>query len=130
MKKQMKFISLIGTAVLLLAAVFATTSCKQNDDDNKSGGSSAVAVIKSEDGNATLNVLTFDKATGKGTCKVDGPAGYWMTGDFETDGTQVTLKNTKDSMGNKGTFDKNYPVSSEKKVTIGGFVFNISKLFS
>ena len=129
MKKQMKFISLIGTAVLLLAAVFATTSCKQNDDDNKGGGSSAVAVIKSEDGNATLNVLTFDKATGKGTCKVDGPAGYWMTGNFETDGTQVTLKNTKDSKGNKGTYDMSYPVVANK-VTIGGFVFNISKLFS
>lgn len=130
MKKQMKFISLIGTAVLLLAAVFATTSCKQNDDDNKGGGSSAVAVIKSEDGNATLNVLTFDKATGKGTFKVDGPAGVWIGGDFEASTTQVTLKNTKNNLPGGLNLDGPHPVSSDKKVTIGGFVFNISKLFS
>ena len=128
MKKHTKLFSLIGTAFLAIAVVFAATSCKQNDDDK---GSAPVATIKSSDGNATLTVLTFDKTTGKGTCKVDGPAGYWATGDFETNGTQVTLKNTKDSLGHTGTsaLAGTYPITG-KKVTISGFTFDLTPLFS
>lgn len=129
MKKHTKLFSLIGTAFLAVAVVFAATSCKQNDDDK---GSAPVATIKSSDGSATLTVLTFDKGTGKGTCKVDGPAGYWATGDFQATTSTVTLSNTKDSFGKSGTdaLDGPYSISANKKVTIKGFTFDLTPLFS
>ncbi len=129
MKKHTKLFSLIGTAFLAIAVVFAATSCKQNDDDK---GSAPVATIKSSDGNATLTVLTYDKNTGKGTCKVDVPSqNYWVTGDFQATSTTVTLSNTKDSLGHTGTsaLAGTYPITS-KKVTINGFTFDLSPLFS
>ena len=128
MKKQRTLLSLIGTALLGLAVVFAATSCTQNTEDKKP---TPVASIPSADGSATLHILTLDKSTGKGTCKVDGPAGYWATGDFETNGTQVTLKNTKDSLGHTGTsaLAGTYPITG-KKVTISGFTFDLTPLFS
>lgn len=127
MKKHTKLFSLIGTAFLAIAVVFAATSCKQNDDDK---GSAPVATIKSTDGNATLTVLTYDKTSGKGTCKIDVPsANYWVTGDFQATSSAVTLSNTKDSLGQTGVYANTYPITS-KKVTINGFEFNLSPLFS
>ena len=74
--KHGKLFPLIGTVLLSLAVVFAATSCKQNDD---SSSSTPVTSIKSDDG--------------KGTFKVDVPAGnYWVKGDFEQSGTNIILK--------------------------------------
>lgn len=131
MKKHTKLFSLIGTAFLAIAVVFAATSCKQNDDDKGGGsGSKPIATIPSSDGKATLTVLSYDKTSGKGTCKVDVPSmKYWITGDFKTDGKQVTLEKTKDSADMSNTHNGNYTISSDKKVTIAGYTFDLTDFF-
>ncbi len=130
MKKQIKLISLIGTALLTLAVVFAATSCKQNGDDKKEPD--PVATIKSADGQATLTILTLDKTTGKGTCKVDVPAHkYWAAGNFQATPSNISLSNTKDSLNKTGkdACDGSYPIIGGK-VTIKDLTFDVSSLFN
>ena len=137
MKKHTKLFSLIGTAFLAIAVVFAATSCKQNDDDKGGGsGSKPVATIKSSDGNATLTVLTYDKTTQKGKCKIDVsvPTNNTYTGDFQfgssATGATVKLENMKDKDGHDmAALNNTYPIA-DKKVTISGFTFDLSPLFS
>ena len=133
MKKHTKLFSLIGTAFLAIAVVFAATSCKQNDDDK---GSAPVATIKSTDGNATLSVLTYDKTTKKGKCKIDVsvPTNNTYTGDFQfgsgATGATVKLENMKDKDGHDmAALNTTYPIT-DKKVTISGFTFDLTPLFS
>ena len=126
--KHGKLFPLIGTVLLSLAVVFAATSCKQNDD---SSSSTPVTSIKSDDGKATLT-LSVDESTGKGTFKVDVPAGnYWVKGDFEQSGTNIILKNTIDSNGAKSVVDGTYPmtvVGTQVKVTIDSYTFDLTNL--
>lgn len=126
--KHGKLFPLIGTVLLSLAVVFAATSCKQNDD---SSSSTPVTSIKSDDGKATLT-LSVDESTGKGTFKVDVPAGnYWVKGDFEQSGTNIILKNTIDSDGAKSVVDGTYPmtvVGTQVKVTIDSYTFDLTNL--
>lgn len=126
--KHGKLFPLIGTVLLSLAVVFAATSCKQNDDSSRS---TPVTSIKSDDGKATLT-LSVDKSTGKGTFKVDVPAGnYWVKGDFEQSGTNIILKNTIDSNGAKSVVDGTYPmtvVGTQVKVTIDSYTFDLTNL--
>ena len=128
MKKQRTLLSLIGTALLGLAVVFAATSCNQNTEDKKP---TPVASIPSADGSATLHILTLDKSTGKGTCKVEAPAvKYSAEGNFHATQTSITLSNMKNSLGKTGTDagDGSYPIVGGK-VTINGMMFDVSSLF-
>ena len=137
MKKHTKLFSLIGTAFLAIAVVFAATSCKQNDDDKKAPTSvTSVKTLKSTDGKATLTVLTYDKTTQKGKCKIDVsvPTNNTYTGDFQfgssATGATVKLENMKDKDGHDmAALNTTYPIT-DKKVTISGFTFDLSPLFS
>ena len=71
MNKYKKLFSLFGAALVIAAAACTFTSCKSGDDSDPA----PVATIKSEDGKATLTVLTLDKTTRSGKCKVTGEYG-------------------------------------------------------
>ena len=76
--------------------------------------------------------MSVDKSTGKGTFKVDVPAGnYWVKGDFEQSGTNIILKNTIDSDGAKSVVDGTYPmtvVGTQVKVTSSSYTFDLTNL--
>ena len=135
MNMYKKFFSLFGAALVIAAAVCTFTSCKSGDDSDPA----PVATIKSEDGSATLSILTLDKATGTGTYKVTGkvgPADFTAKGDFVLDasGIKITLKNTKvtpDTFAAMAmAINGDHPIDASKKVTIVGFTFNLKDLFA
>ena len=80
---------------------------------------------------ATLHILTLDKSTGKGTCKVEAPATkYSAEGNFLATQASITLSNMKDSLGKTGkdAGDGSYLIFGGK-VTIKGMTFDVSSLF-
>lgn len=135
MNMYKKFFSLFGAALVIAAAVCTFTSCKSGDDSDPA----PVATIKSEDGSATLAILTLDKATGTGTYKVTGkvgPADFTAKGDFVLDasGTKITLKNTKVTpdafAAMAASFNGEHSIDASKKVTVLAYTFNLTPLFT
>ena len=135
MNMYKKFFSLFGAALVIAAAVCTFTSCKSGDDSDPA----PVATITSEDGSATLSILTLDKATGTGTYKVTGkvgPADFTAKGDFVLDasGTKITLKNTKVTpdafAAMAASFNGEHSIDASKKVTVLAYTFNLTPLFA
>lgn len=135
MNKYKKLFSLFGAALVIAAAVCTFTSCKSGDDSDPA----PVATIKSEDGSATLTILTLDKTTGIGTYKVTGTVGsadFTARGDYEVDaaGTKITLKNTKITpttfAAMAAAFNGDHSIDASKKVTVLTYTFNLTPLFA
>ena len=136
MNMYKKFFSLFGAALVIAAAVCTFTSCKSGDDSDPA----PVATIKSDGGgDATLMVLTLDKTTRSGKCKVTGLSGgnnFTATGDYEVDaaGTKVTLKNAKITPAAFAAIESmingDHPINASKKVMIAGFTFDLTDLFA
>ena len=125
MNMYKKFFSLFGAALVIAAAVCTFTSCKSGDDSDPA----PVATIKSDNGNATLTVLTLDKTTRSGKYKVTGGYGgnnFTATGDYEVDaaGTKITLKNSSPA-----ALDSDYNIVGGK-VTILVYTFDLTDLFA
>ena len=135
MNKYKKLFSLFGAALVIAAAVCTFTSCKSSDDSDPE----PVATIKSEDGSATLSILTLDKTKGTGTYKVTtkiGPQDLTARGDFVLDdsGTKITLKNTKVTpdafAAMAAAFNGDHSINASKKVTVLTYTFNLTPLFA
>ena len=135
MNMYKKFFSLFGAALVIAAAVCTFTSCKSGDDSDPA----PVATIKSDDGDATLTVLTLDKTTRSGKYKVTGkvgPADFTAKGDFALDasGTKITLKNTKITPDTfaamAASFNGEHSIDASKKVTLLAYTFNLTPLFA
>ena len=66
--KQKNIVSMIGALILIIGAVVLITGCPQSNSSKKDDVKpKPFAVLKSDDGTATLTINTFDKTTNKGT---------------------------------------------------------------
>ena len=135
MNMYKKFFSLFGAALVIAAAVCTFTSCKSGDDSDPA----PVATIKSDEENATLTVLTLDKTTRSGKCKVTGGYGgnnFTATGDYEVDaaGTKVTLKNAKIAPAAAAAMamaiNGDHSINTSKKVTILVYTFDLTEFLA
>ena len=135
MNMYKKLFPLFGALLVIAAAVCTFTSCKSGDDSDPA----PVATIKSDEENATLTVLTLDKTTRSGKCKVTGGYGgnnFTATGDYEVDaaGTKITLKNAKITPATFAAIatamNGDHPIDASKKVSISVFTFDLTDLFA